>query len=169
MRLNLSNENIFLLALSTFLLALVLLFSFLVLLPKEKNHRLQKNKLQTAYFKLQKDKKTKEQKLYLLKKLNTHSQTFKKNFNPDTFKNKIQTYFTDIISMQITTSKQNNISIYKINLSAYIQSPQQFYNFIENINKDKWIIEIIQPVKFEKHKKNIKISFGIKIWIPQEI
>ena len=70
MRLNLSNENMFLLALSTFFLVIVLVFSFLVLLPKAKKYREQTVALKTATLQLEKYKTVKNKSLTMLKNYN---------------------------------------------------------------------------------------------------
>jgi len=70
MRLNLSNENMFLLALSTFFLVIVLVFSFLVLLPKAKKYRDQTVALKTATLQLEKYKTVKNKSLTMLKNYN---------------------------------------------------------------------------------------------------
>jgi predicted negative regulator of RcsB-dependent stress response len=170
MKLNLSNENMFLLALSTCLLVVVLLFSFLILLPKEKEYRTQVSQLQTASLKFQKYKKIKDKRLVSLKKLQSDNRYtisgLQKDFTLVKFKNEIQKYFKDatLLKKADLSKKYDNFNVYEVNLSSHIQSPKIFYDFIESIDKDGWVVEITHPIKFKKDTKDINISFGMRIY-----
>ena len=168
MRLTPSDENIFLLALSTFLLVLVLLFSSLILIPKMQNYRTQNIKLQETISKLNTYKETKHQLSLSLKKSKIVNQdiliALKQDFNIQIFYEKYKNYFKTI---QICKQKSiDGYALYDINATLDKSLYKNFYNFIDSINKDKWIIKINTPIKLKKDtKNNIDISFSIRVYL----
>jgi len=171
MRLTPSDESIFLLALSTFLLILILLFSFLILVPKMQNYRTQDIKLQEITSTLNTYKKIKQQLSLSLEKSKITNQhllaALKQDFDIEVFYNKYKNYFK---TMQICKEKSpKEYDLYDINTILDKSSYKIFYNFIDSINKSKWIIKIDTPIRLKRDTKNdIDISFSIKVYLPSQ-
>jgi len=168
MRLTPSDESIFLLAISTFLLILILLFSFLILVPKMQNYRIQNIKLQEIASKLNTYKKTKQQLSLSLEKSKTTNQhllaALKQDFDIDVFYKKYKNYFKTI---QICKQKSlEGYDIYDISATIDKSSYKSFYNFMDSINKSGWVIKIDTPIRLKRDaKNNIDILFSIRVYL----
>ena len=170
MKVNISRQNIYLLALSLVLLIFVLLFSFLVLIPKGKEYREQRSELRKENLKLKRYEDFNSDTYELLKKLqskNRHVITaFKNEFNPDRFEKKNKDYFSSlVISKKVyTKSKEDEFSVYEVNTTSHISSPKSFYNFLDSINKSDWIIKVNFPINFKREDDMIKSSFTMRVY-----
>jgi len=170
MKLNLSNENIFLLALCTFLLIIVLVFSFLILIPKEKEYRTQAKHLKVVKLQLEKYQQIKQKSSAILKGLQDKNKqivfAMKNDFDFKKFNEKNKDYFSsfEVVDKQSFTEKEDGLKVYEANISSYISSPANFYEFIDGVNKGEWIVEVKKPLKFKKEDKKINLSFSMKVY-----
>jgi len=170
MKINISRQNIYLLALSTLLLLFVVLFSFLVLIPKGKEYRTQRNELRKENRELKKYENFNTDTFALLKKLqsdNRHIITaFKTDFKADRFEKQNKDYFTSLnISKKVYIDKaEDEFSVYEVNTTSKISSPQSFYNFLDAINKSDWMIKINFPINFKRDGDMIRSSFTMRVY-----
>ncbi len=170
MKINISRQNIYLLALSTFLLIFVLLFSFLVLIPKGKEYREQRNELRKENREFNKYENFDADTFTLLKKLqsdNRHIITaFKTDFNADRFEKQNKNYFTSlVISKKVFVDKvEDEFSVYEVNTTSHISSPKSFYDFLDSINKSDWIIKVNFPINFKRDGDMILSSFTMRVY-----
>jgi len=86
-------------------------------------------------------------------------------FNKKDFINFAKKYMT------ITNIKELNTSVYKEDfiktsylITALIKSPENFYEFVDNIKNYQNIIRVYFPIDFEKNKKDINLTFKIEYY-----
>jgi len=171
MKINISRPNIFLIAIATFLLIFVVLFSFLVLIPKGKEYRVQRlsvKKLNSQLRQYQNFNDSTLEKLKNLQKKNRHSITaFDNIFNPDRFEKQNSKYFLSLKLAKIKRTKkyEESFDTYEVNTTSKISSPQSFYNFLDSVNKSDWIIEVNFPIHFKRDKDVINSTFTMKVYV----
>lgn len=169
MKINISRQNIYLLAVSIFLLIFVLLFSFLVLIPEGKEYREQRVELKKENRELRKYQNFNDETLEHLKELQSDNRNiitaFDSEFDTARFQKKYRSYFSSLaISKHITQVNEGEFTVYDVNTSSQISSPQSFYNFLEAVNKSDWIIGINFPINFKRDAELIKSSFTMKVY-----
>lgn len=170
MKINIARQNIYLLILSTLLLIFVLLFSFLVLIPKGKEYREQKLELRNDNFELKKYQNFHDETLEILKKLQSNHRhiitSFDNTFNAQRFEQQHKVYFDSLSLAQIKDSKdkEEEFLVYEVETSSQINSPKSFYDFLDAINKSDWIISINFPINFKREVQTIRSSFTMKVY-----
>ncbi|MBL0708533.1 MAG: hypothetical protein JJW00_05770 [Sulfurimonas sp.] len=174
MKINISRQSIYLLALSIFLLILVLVFSFAVLIPEGKEYRKQRGSLNKAKLELRKYEKFNDVVLKKLKELNSNSRkivtAFDTSFNPKKFKKQHKIYFISLNLSKLNKAEDEEpFAVYEVNTSSSINSPQNFYDFLDAINKSDWIIGVNLPINFKRDDKVILSSFTMKVYATQRV
>jgi len=170
MKINIARQNIYLLILSTLLLIFVLLFSFLVLIPKGKEYREQKLELRNDNFELKKYQNFHDETLEILKKLQSDHRhiitSFDNTFNAQRFEKQHKVYFDSLSLAQIKDSKdkEEEFLVYEVETSSQINSPKSFYDFLDAINKSDWIIGVNFPIHFKREAQTIRSSFTMKVY-----
>lgn len=169
MKINLSRQMIYLLILSVLLFIFVLLFSFLVLIPNGKEYRIKRTSVKKQNLELRQLENyglEVEQKLQKLVSDNRRIITaFNTKFDANRFEKQYKTHFTSLtLQRQAKLEDEQGFSVYEVNTTSKINSPQSFYNFLEAVNKSDWIIGINFPINFQREKELIKSSFSIKVY-----
>ena len=174
MKISISRQNIYLLVLSIMLLIFVLIFSFFVLIPKGKEYREQRSNLNKAKFELRRHSDFNDVILQKLKELQSDSghiiTAFDTSFKPLKFQKQHSTYFTSLkLSKQERKEDDGEFSVYEVNTTSSINSPQSFYEFLDAVNKGDWIISINFPINFKRDSKIIRSSFTMKVYNTQRV
>lgn len=169
MKINISRQSIYLLALSLVLLTFVLIFSFLVLIPQGKSYREQKIALKKENVQLNKYQNYHDETLEILKDLqskNRHIITaFDTVFNPQRFEKQHLSYFNSLkIAKQTKSGEEDEFTIYEVNTTSAINSPKSFYEFLDAVNKSDWIVGINFPINFKRESEVIHSSFTMKVY-----
>ena len=170
MKINISRQYIYLLALCVALLISVLLFSFLVLIPKGKEYREQRAQLKKSSHELRRYEDFHEQIYQKLKKLQSDNRhvisAFSTKFNPQRFQKQNETFFKSLtLTKQVDMGKEEkNFSVYEVNTTSYISSPKSFYNFLDSINKSDWVIKVNFPIHFKRDADMIRSSFTMRVY-----
>jgi hypothetical protein len=165
-----SRQNIYLLALSTFLLVFVLLFSFAVLIPKGQEYREQRNELRQKNLELKRYEDFSKETLSILKKLQSDNryiiEAFRNEFDAQRFKKQNKEYFVslDISEKTYIDKKEEEFNIYEVNTTSHIFSPKSFYDFLDSINKGDWIIKVNFPINFKRDDDVIRSSFTMRVY-----
>jgi len=174
MKINITKQSLYLLFFSIILLLFVLIFSFLVLIPEGKNYREQRGVLNKEAMELRRYEEFTDKTLDKLKQLqsdNAHIITsFDNSFNPARFKKLFRNYF---ISLELLEQKQladeDEFSVYEVNTTSSINSPQSFYNFLDAINKSDWIIGVNFPIEFKRDHELISSSFTMRVYRSKKV
>jgi len=163
-----NRQTLYIIILSVFLLIAVILFSTFLLIPKGKEYRSLRldSKKEFQQFELTKQEHAHtEERLKELQERNAHTiKAFTTAFNPDKFEKLYKKEFTDLYLTEVTTFETNgSFTVYEVNATSKITSPESFYNFIESVNKSKWIIEVNFPIHFERDGDKIRSSFTMRV------
>ena len=174
MKINISRQHIYLLAISIFLLIFVFVFSFSVLIPKGKEYRKDRVELRKEMKELRRyqDFHTlTQEKLKQLQSDHRHIITaFGAIFNPDRFEKQFRSHFMFLkLSKLEHIDKEDGFEVYEVQTSSHISSPKSFYNFLDAINKSDWIIGVNFPINFKRDGELIRSSFTMKVYAnPQD-
>jgi len=168
MKINISRQNIYLIAVSLFLLIFVLLFSFLVLIPQGKDYRINRIELKNNAKELRKYQnfynETEKTFKDLQKKHRHVIVAFDSEFNPQRFQKKYKSYFSSLeLSKSKKSSTHEEFTTYEVNTTSQISSPKSFYNFLDAINKSDWIIGVNFPIGFKREGELIKSTFTMEV------
>ena len=168
-KINISRQHFYLLALSTLLLIFVLLFAFLLLIPKGKEYRVEKANLKKVSRELSKYQNFHDETYDALKKLQSENRriilAFEAPFNAQRFQESHQSYFQSLnISKANQESNESEFSVYEVNATSKIDSPRGFYDFLDALNKSEWIVAVNFPIHFKRENNLIESSFTMKVY-----
>jgi hypothetical protein len=169
MKINISRHYLYILLISFLLFFFVLIFAFLVLIPKGKDYRAQRIELKKAAIELNKYQNFHEHTLGKWKDLQSENRhaiaAFDNIFNPDRFEKQHKKYFSALKLSKISKEKdEKEFAVYEVNTTSQISSPKNFYNFLDAVNKSDWIIGVNFPIDFKRQGKMIKSSFTMKVY-----
>jgi len=169
MKINISRESIYILSLSILLLIFVFLFSFLVLIPEGKEYRIKRSTLNKQKNELRRYKEFNDETLERLKNLQSKNgriiTAFETSFNSKRFqKIRILQKRTGRNHILCKVSSPTWRALYEVNTTSSISSPQNFYDFLDAINKDDWIISVNFPINFKRDAESIRSSFTMKVY-----
>lgn len=169
MQINISRQNIYILATSVVLLIFVLLFSFLVLIPKGKEYRALRLDLKKEMYELRRYENFHadvSQKLSKLKESNRAAIiAFDTPFSPQKFKKQNKVYFNSLSISKISKEKEEDgFAVYEVNTTSKISSPKTFYDFLEGINKGDWIMGVNFPITFTRENDYIHSTFSMRVY-----
>ncbi|MCX6073976.1 MAG: hypothetical protein NTY39_06615 [Campylobacterales bacterium] len=165
---HINNQTLYLIFFSTLLLIIIFVFSFFVLIPKGKEYRLlrlEAMKEEKVVNQARSDYKATNEKLEKLQKNNAKTiKAYKTPFNPRKFTKVYAREFQDLFLTELSKADENgSFTVYEVNVTTKITSPESFYNFLEKINKSNWIIGVNFPIHFERDGDLIKSSFTMKV------
>ncbi len=166
---NITRQSIYILILSTFLLIFVLTFSLVWLIPLGKEYREQRAKLSYENADLRRWKNFDAQTYKALKNLQSENRyiitAFENGFDEKRFIKKYSKLFNSL-TLSKTTQKDNVdiFELYEVTTSSQISSPATFYDFLDEVNKSDWIVEVNFPIKFKREGEVINSSFTMKVY-----
>lgn len=167
-----SLDKIDLLKLLLFLLAfLIITFSFVfaLIIPNIKEHRViqaehkrvlvHKTRVENLFLE-------REAELSKLKKENAHViGAFKHPFSQEEFMRYAMQFFSDVSLVEISKSAYKKEFVeYELNVTSTLQTPTNFYNFLEGLNRYANIVQADFPIHLEADKKSITSTFKIKVY-----
>jgi len=138
-----------------------------IIAPSIKSYKkTQKEYLKTkALFEATKD--AYEKKLKKLNRLKLQNakiiHVFRREFDQESFKNFLSKY------MQVVSIEKNQTKPYKLDflktsyfLKTKIDSPKNFYDFVEDLKRYKYLIRVYFPIDFTKDNDKIDLTFKIE-------
>lgn len=169
MKINISRQNIYLLALSVLLFIFVLIFAFALLIPEGKEYRNKRADLKKESVELRKYEDFRDEVLERLTELKSKNKNiitaFDQDFNISRFEKIHKAYFNSLsISPKTQMEDEEEFSVYEVNTISDINSPQSFYEFLDAVNKTDWIIAINFPITFKRDDKTLKSSFTMRVY-----
>lgn len=169
MKPRISRQTLYLLALSGVLLILSLLFAFLLLIPAGKEYRIKRMERNKHAQVLAEYQQWHDETFRLLKELqskNKHTITaFDNRFDPDRFAKTHRHFFQSLqLSEVAPVSDAAPFAVYEVNTTSRIGSPENFYGFLEAVNKSDWIIGVDFPVHFKREQDLILSSFTMRVY-----
>lgn len=168
MKIEMSRQNLFLILLLTILLGIVLIFSLYVLIPEGKEYRERKMELTKEYIELKRYQEFHDDTLAILKELQSKNkniiEAFDNKFDVERFHKLHIVHFNSLeISEVKKTSQEEEFTIYEVNTTSHINSPTNFYDFLDSINKSNWIVGVNFPIHFQREGEMIRSSFTMQV------
>ena len=162
-------QVLYMLATALLLLILVLLFSFFVLIPQGKEYRIARMQMKQTLADMRQYEQWHEDVSKKLKDAQVKNRdiitAFSATFNPERFVQKKQKYFETLKLHELALKKKDkNFAVYEVNATSTIYSPKQFYDFVESLNKDDWIIAINFPITFKREQKSVRTTFTMNVY-----
>jgi len=172
-KINFSRQNIYLMAVTLFLLLFVLVFSFGVLIPEGKEYRIKKTELKKENLELKQLSDFSIEKEVILQKLQSDNlhviKAFATEFNAQRFEKLHKPFFSTLsVSKTSKAEDEEDFSVYEVNTTSQISSPKSFYNFLDAVNKSDWIIAVNFPINFKRDGEIISSSFTMKVYNNKE-
>ncbi len=169
MKVAISRQTSYLLILSLILFIIVLLFSFLVLIPNGKEYRvlrvqMKKERLQFQEFQDWHDRTFNELKA-LQSKNKSIIAAFDNSFSQERFIHQHKQSFEALHLSKLTQKEsEKGFVVYEVNATSKIDTPQTFYDFIDDISKSNWIVGMNFPIKFVREGSLIHSNFTMKVY-----
>jgi len=168
-KINISRQSVYILALSTILLIFVLLFSFLVLIPKGKEYRKLRLELKKEVHELRRYTKFGDEVQEKLSKLKSDNRAiiiaFDTPFSAEKFKKQNEVFFNSLsLSKLSKLPDEDGFEVYEVNTTSKITSPKSFYDFLDSVNKSDWIVGVNFPIEFKRDEDFIHSSFSMKVY-----
>lgn len=168
-KINISRQYIYLIAVSLVLFTFVLFFSFAVLIPAGKEYRIKRVDLIKTSKELREFENFHDETLESLKNLQSTNRriitAFDTKFDASRFEKQNKNYFSTLsVAPKLNEKVEDGFATYEVNTTSEINSPSSFYNFLDSINKSDWIIGINFPIHFKRDGELIKSSFTMKVY-----
>ncbi|MEA3373337.1 MAG: hypothetical protein U9Q62_06560 [Campylobacterota bacterium] len=169
MKLHISRQSIYLLVIAFILMLVVLLFSFLLLIPAGKEYRIDRMEMKKHAMELRQHQEWHSETYEKLKDLQAaHKRAitaYESSFDAKRFVKMNRSYFEELtLSKLASKPNESGFALYEVNATSKIDSPQSFYTFLEGMNKGDWIIGVNFPIHFERHEELILSSFTMKVY-----
>ncbi len=149
------------------ILCLIVIFAFIVPSVKEyKNTKAEYSRQNTATNKIMQLQDQKEKTLQ-----NTTRKNMKildaliKKFNKRDFIQYTSNYFSNVrLSKKSESSDENGFTIYELNVTGSLKSPNNFYEFLDGLNRYENIVKADFPINMIAKGDKINASFNIKVY-----
>ena len=174
MKLNLSRQTLYMLIIAFILLIVVFLFAFLLLIPKGKEYRIEHIAMKKELQIKRKYQEWYDETYSKVKSLRSENKSiieaYDNQFNAQRF---IKLSKNNFETLSLTPKKRIDdnssiFTIYEVNATSKIDSPQNFYTFIQQINKSDSIVKVNFPIYFEREGNLIRSSFKMRVYNSEE-
>lgn len=169
MKFHISRQSLYLLLLSLVLLIFVLLFAFLILIPKGKEYRVERLEMKKYRIEQMQYQQYHDETFKKLKGLQSEHKrvitAYQSIFDAERFVKLNKGYFESLqLKPLARLADEDEFIVYEVNATSRIDSPQSFYNFLDAVNKSEWIVGVNFPIHFERDEKFIRSSFTMKVF-----
>lgn len=170
MKLNLSRQTLYMLIIALILLMLVFVFAFVFLIPIGKEYRLERIAMKKELQIQRKHQEWHDETYMHLQDLRSQHkaiiEAYDNTFNPERFIKISENCFESLSLTKLKNIENNTseFSIYEVNATSKIDSPQNFYTFIEQVNKSNWVVKVNFPIHFEREGNLIRSSFKMRVY-----
>lgn len=169
MKFHISRQTLYLLIISLVLLIFVLLFAFLLLVPKGKEYRIERLEMKKYKVEKMQYQQFHDETFEKLKKLQSDNKrvitAYENMFDAERFVKLNKEHFESLkLKPLARVADEDDFVVYEVNTTSKIDSPQSFYNFLDAVNKSEWIVGVNFPIHFERDDKYIRSSFTMKVF-----
>jgi len=150
------------------MLSMVAVFGFFFFTPKIKSYRALNIELELQSKNLerieQKAQKNSTELKHLKERADVLNSALKQRFDPDTFKVFIAKHFKKFSVKSIESEHLNTYQTDSVEIIAYINSPTEYYRFIEALNSFDWVVEVGSIQEFLSVDAGIETHFILKVY-----
>ncbi len=170
MKIALSRQTLYMLVLSLLLLVLVLLFAFGLLIPTGKAYRAGHIAMKKELAVLQQYEQWHDETYAQLQQLRSNNKhiimAFDNTFDPAHFvaAHKERFESLQLSPLQSVDTNKSTYAVFEVNATSKIDSPQTFYDFLDQVNKSDWIVSVQFPIRFEREGNLIRSSFCMQVY-----
>lgn len=167
-----SLEKIDVIKLLLFLMVFILIVLFMILVlivPNIKEYRASKSVHNKAYVhktRVENVLHDRQQEYDDLKQVNRRAiLSFAHDFSDTNFIKYAEGFFDNVVLDKIEKREyKEEFTEYEIQVSSMLQTPVNFYNFLEGLNRYENIIQADFPIHMESNASNIDAKFRIKVY-----
>ncbi len=170
MKVNVSRQTLYMLIIALILLIIVFLFAFLYLIPMGKEYRIERLAMKKELQLQRTHQEWYDDTFVHLQELRSEHkhiiEAYTNTFDPERFIRTSENYFEslNLTKQQGIDNNLSEFSVYEVNATSQIDSPQSFYTFIEQVNKSHWIVKVKFPIHFEREGSLIHSSFKMQVY-----
>ncbi len=170
MKIALSRQTLYMLIMALILLIVVLAFAFLLLIPKGKTYRLERLAMKKELAIEREYQQWHDDTFAILQQMRSKNRhiiaAFDNPFNAQQFINRHRNHFESLELSRLSEADRNGseYAVYEVNATSKIDSPQLFYDFLDQVNKSEWIIGVQFPIRFEREGNLIRSSFCMQVY-----
>ncbi|OPA79704.1 hypothetical protein [Campylobacter pinnipediorum] len=148
------------------LIALVMVFGFLVPNIKEYRKLSRENNSQMASY-------VKVKQLFDMYSANLNSikqdnqfllKSYDSKFDKDDFIKFTSKFFKNVSLNQIDKTEDSEYFLYELKVTSLVKTPKKFYDFLDSLGKYSSIIKAEFPIKMTGDGENIDMTFNIKVY-----
>jgi esterase/lipase len=156
--------------LATFLFFFILIFAFVLLIPEGKTYRIKRLELKKEQKEYKKYKTFYDETLTTLQELQSKNRhiidAFDNVFYPERFEKQYKKHFSSLKLSKLSRKEdEDGFAVYAVRTRSHINSPKNFYDFLDDINKADWIIGVNFPINFVRDGEMIESSFTMKVYV----
>ncbi|MBN2896075.1 MAG: hypothetical protein JXK05_09330 [Campylobacterales bacterium] len=170
MKLNLARQTLYMLIVALVLMLIVFLFSLFFLIPEGKKYRLERLLMKKEALKEREYQAVYDETHAHLQQLRSDHKhviaAFDNPFDPERFVTLYRGAFDALMLTPMAALEHNESAfmLYEVNTSSRIDSPRIFYDFLDQINKSEWVINVNFPIRFEREGAQIRSSFSMRVY-----
>lgn len=170
MKISLSRQTLYMLIIALLLLIIVLTFAFLLLIPKGKEYRMERIAMKKEQVIAKEYQQWHDEVFEQLQQMRSQNKRIIMAFDtPFDAKRFVQEHQNSFESLQLSHVGSRDVnesiySVYEVNATSKIDSPQTFYGFLERVNKSEWIVNVKFPINFEREGDLIRSSFSMEVY-----
>lgn len=173
MKFHISRMMVHLLIATVISLIIVLIFTFVFLIPNGKEYRIARMESKKVSFHVDTIQDEYDKVYAKLKGMQADNRhiigAYKNIFNPERFKKMYNPHFENFSLFELSAHSQDGeFAVYEVNASSLIHSPQGFYDFLDAVNKSDNIIGVNFPIHFERDGNLIKSSFTMHVYVASQ-
>ena len=167
-----SLEEIDIVKLLLFLLIFVVIsmvLIFAVIVPDIKAYKQAKAEHRSQFMTTSRVENILSEKEKELKKLSSDNRkildAFSNTFDEERFIRYSSQFFNDVTLAKVTKEEyQGEFAMYELNVSSSLKSPQNFYAFLEGLNRYENIVKADFPIEMKTDNGVIRSHFNIKVY-----
>ena len=150
------------------MLSMVVVFGFFFFTPKIKSYRALNIELELERKNLERIEQDAQKNSAELKHLKERAgvlnSALKQHFEPDTFKAFVAKHFKKFSVKSIESEHLDTYQTDTVEIVAYINSPTEYYRFIETLNSFDWVVEVGSIQEFLSVDAGIETHFILKVY-----
>ncbi len=150
------------------LMSMVVVFGFFFFTPKLKTYRALNTEVEkTVAENVRVSQLLKQQEATfnrLKAKTEATHHALKQDFKPDAFKTFLKKYFKLVVIKSIVSEREEGYNIDTVLVELMMQSPTDYYAFLETLNGFEWVVEAGEAQEFRQTDDGLRGRFELKVY-----
>ncbi len=150
------------------LLSVIVVFGFWVFTPKIKTYRALKIEIERNSVELAASEKKFDKQYADLQRLQEQEKNIDialhRHFDEKVFAQYLDKYFSSFTLNSVKDLQENGLLVHELDVQARITSPDEYYRFINALNRFEWVVEVDGTLHFRGLKEGIATRFTLKVY-----